>query len=47
MGIWEISDVMKQVPILLEYYVAVLVLHEELERLYEKYVEKLEVKDNS
>ena len=39
--LWEIPDVMKKTPILLEYYIALEVLHEELERLYEKYVEKL------
>jgi len=46
MSIWEIPDVLKKTPLLVEYYIAVLVLHEELERLYEKYVEKLEAKDN-
>lgn len=37
-SLWEIQDTMKKAPKLLEGYIALEILHEELERLYEKYI---------
>lgn len=39
-SLWEIQDTMKKAPKLIEGYVTIWVLHEELESLYEKYIQK-------